>query len=264
MKMIIENMDSQALGRKIRVNVALPEDYNSAHAYPVLYMHDGQNVFDLRHHRVHDWHVNDIADSIHLSWIIVAVDSPDDSLKRFDLYYPWQIHNLETFLPSKNLEKGVVCGGNAHLYADFFVHELIPKIERQYSVQPLRALAGSSLGAITSIYIANEYPIFNYLGLLSPALWFDKDRLLNYAHQTDFTGVHIYISIGTNESSDDNITDFPQIYISQAQILMGILQEKTDSLAYHIDEGGMHDGRSWHQSIHRFIHSYLWHHQLLE
>lgn len=263
MKMIIQNMESQALGRKIRVNVAVPEHYNPAQAYPVLYMHDGQNVFDLRHHRVHDWHVNHIADNMHLSWIIVAVDSPEDSLKRFDLYYPWQIHNLDTFLPSKNLEKGLVCGGNAHMYANFFVHELIPKIEREYSVQPLRALAGSSLGAITSMYIANEYPIFNYLGLLSPAIWFDKDRFLDYCHNIDFAGVHVYLSMGTNENSDDNISDFPQIYITQAQMLICILQDKTCSLTYHVDEGGTHDGRSWHHSMNKFIHSYLAHHQLL-
>lgn len=264
MKMIIEDMQSHYIGRKIRVNVALPEGYDPRANYPILYMHDGQSVFDLLHYPKYDWHINTIFDQLHLQWIIVAIDSPNDRIQRINLYYPWEFQGLENFLPGKRIEKNTTCGGHAGRYVEFFIRELIPKIENLYPSGEVRAMAGASLGAVISLYIANQHPIFDYLGIFSPAIWFDKDRFLNYCQQADYTKAHMYISIGTHETSDDTIPSFPQIYTSQAQELAAILETKTPSFVFRIEENGMHDGPSWHRSMRNFVQTYLSHAHLRE
>lgn len=257
MKMIIEDMQSHYLNRKIRVNVVLPENYERRTSHPVLYLHDGQNMFDLQHHHERDWFINRIFDVLNLNWIIVAVDSPDNLVERVGMYYPWEVEGLENYLPGKRIEKGTISGGHAGKYRQFFVHELIPQVEDSYLVSGVRAMVGSSFAATVSLYIANKHPIFQYLGIFSPAFWFDKDHFLDYCQDSDFSAAHIYMSVGTRETSDDTVADFPEIYVSQARGLAEILGEKAASFVFRIEEDGSHDGRSWHNNMRDFVQTYL-------
>ncbi|HET7234691.1 MAG TPA: alpha/beta hydrolase-fold protein [Longimicrobium sp.] len=160
------------LHRTRRVWVYLPPDYaSSSKRYPVLYMHDGQNVFDDSTSGFGEWGVDETLDSLYAAGdpgiIVVAVDH--GGAKRLDEYSPFI-----------NPRHG---GGEGDAYVDFLARTLKPFIDRRYRTRPGRlstGVAGSSMGGLISLYAALKYPdVFGRAGIFSPALWF-SDR--NYAY----------------------------------------------------------------------------------
>ena len=140
------------LGRTRRVWLYLPPGYAaSKRRYPVLYLQDGQNVFDAATSFAGEWGVDETLDSLHASGdsgvIVVAVDHGGDQRTRE--YMPWQSANAQ--LP----------GGEGAAYADFLVHSLKPFVDAHYRTRPDRAntgIGGSSLGGLISFYAALRYP----------------------------------------------------------------------------------------------------------
>ncbi len=136
------------LGRTRRVWLYLPPDYaTSNHAYPVLYLHDGQNVFDAATSFAGEWGVDETLDSLHAAddpgVIVVAVDN--GGAHRMDEYQPWR---------STDVRFG---GGEGARYVDFIVQTLKPYIDARFRTRPDRVntgIGGSSLGGIISFYAA--------------------------------------------------------------------------------------------------------------
>lgn len=152
------------LGRTRRVWIYLPPDYATSNKrYPVLYMHDGQNVFDAATSYAGEWGVDETLDSLHARGdrgvIVVAADHGGD--RRMHEYSPWV-----------NARHG---GGEGDAYVEFLVKTLKPYIDQKYRTQPDRAntaVAGSSMGGLISYYAALKYPeVFGKAGVFSPAFW---------------------------------------------------------------------------------------------
>jgi predicted alpha/beta superfamily hydrolase len=164
-------------GRPRRVWLYLPADYarQPRRRYPVLYLHDGQNVFDDATSFSGEWGVDEILDRLHASGqdptgcIVVAVDNGGEL--RMDEYIPWL---------STELRKG----GQGGAYVDFLVNTLKPYIDAHYRTRPSAAstgIAGSSLGGLISFYAALRYPrVFGRVGVFSPAFWVCNDSLKAY------------------------------------------------------------------------------------
>ena len=164
--------DMPQLGRARRVWLYLPPDYasNPERRYPVLYMHDGQNVFDEATSYAGEWGVDETLDAMHaageLSLIVVAVDH--GGTRRFDEYSPW--HNAQ------------YGGGVGDEYVDFLVETLKPYVDTNYRTLPDRAntaIAGSSMGGLISFYATLKYPeVFSRAGVFSPAFWVVEDSVM--------------------------------------------------------------------------------------
>jgi len=148
------------------VDVWLPEDYTPTRRYQVLYMHDGQMLFDAKNTwNGQSWHVDRavthlvkagaIADTI-----VVAVWNNGDY--RHAEYFP---QKFLAAMPATQRDgfvaqalKGQPLSDN---YLRFLVEELKPEIDRRYATRPERAstfIAGSSMGGLISVYAMNEYP----------------------------------------------------------------------------------------------------------
>jgi metallo-beta-lactamase class B len=164
------------LGRTRRVWLYLPPDYaTSRKRYPVIYMHDGQNVFDSTTSFAGEWGVDETLDSLHRRGdrgaIVVAVDHGGSH--RLDEYDPW-----------KNPEPKYG-GGEGDEYVEFLVHTLKPYIDAHY--RTLRGprdtgIAGSSMGGLISLYAALEHPeVFGRAGVFSCACWIARSHILAYA-----------------------------------------------------------------------------------
>jgi predicted alpha/beta superfamily hydrolase len=169
-----EDFLSHYLKRPRRLAVYLPPNYE-AHPearYPVLYLHDGQNVFDQATAALGvEWRADETAERLIREGrirplIIVAIESTPE---RIDEFTP---HALGT---DRREAKG-------DLYARFVAEEVKPFIDRTYRTRPGRAdtaVAGSSLGGLISLHIAARYPdIFSMCGAISPALWWQDERML--------------------------------------------------------------------------------------
>jgi predicted alpha/beta superfamily hydrolase len=153
------------LGRTRKVWIYLPPDYaTSGRSYPVLYMHDGQNVFDDSTSYAGEWGVDEALDSLHAAGdpgaIVVAVDNGQQL--RMNEYSPW-----------RHPRHG---GGEGDAYVDFLALTLKPWIDRHFRTRPgpeSTAVMGSSMGGLISLHAALRHPdVFGRVGVFSPSLWF--------------------------------------------------------------------------------------------
>jgi len=163
------------LKRKRRVWIYLPEDYaNSRKRYPVLYMHDGQNVFDDATSYSGEWGVDEFLDSTRMKkCIVVGIDNGGD--KRLNEYCPYDF-SLTGIAANNKTNKGE--GG---LYADFLVKTLKPFIDKRYRTAKDKKntfVAGSSMGGLISLYAALKYPtVFGGVAVFSPAFWISGSKI---------------------------------------------------------------------------------------
>lgn len=159
-----------ALTRKIWIY--LPEGYEkSKEKYPVLYMHDGQDLFDeaTSQGRIGplEWGVDETIDQAKTKCIVVAVAHDEDKLKRVKEYF---YHD--------NPDNADV-EGKKHL--EFIVTTLKPYIDQHYRTLPEKNntfMCGSSMGGLITFYAGLTYPeVFGALGVLSPSIWLDHGNI---------------------------------------------------------------------------------------
>ena len=156
------------LDRFRKVWIYLPPDYNdNTDNYPVLYMHDGQNVFDASTSFSGEWEVDETLNTLHAAGdpgiIVVAVDN--GGTHRIDEYSPW-VH------PTYG-------GGEGEAYMEFMSTTLKPFIDVTYRTLTDRAntaIMGSSLGGLISHYAAVEFQnVYGKIGIFSPSYWFANE-----------------------------------------------------------------------------------------
>ncbi len=153
------------LGRSRRIWLYLPPDYaTTAKTYPVLYMHDGQNLFDDRTAFSGEWGIDEALNAAHAAgdWGCIVVGIDNGGAQRINEYSPFV-----------NAQYG---GGQGDAYLDFIVQTLKPYIDANYRTRPARlstGLMGSSMGGLISLYGGLKFPeVFGRVGVFSPALWF--------------------------------------------------------------------------------------------
>lgn len=191
------------LNRSRRVWLYLPPDYFTTNKnYPVIYMHDGQNLFDNSTSFSGEWQVDETLNNLHQNGdygaIVVGIDN--GGTHRINEYGPWV-----------NSQYG---GGQGHLYMDFIVETLKPYIDANFRTlpqAPYTAMIGSSLGALISTYGQVKFATtFSKVGSFSPAYWFNLNELNEFIQNTNqsLAQSRYYFVAGQNESSTmvQNIT----------------------------------------------------------
>jgi len=161
------------------VIIALPPDYfTAARRYPVLYLQDGQNLFDPETSFIKGcyWDVQTTADRLANEGLIepvigVGVYNTGDA--RMAEYTP---------MPDPNLG-----GGQGELYARLLIEELKPWVDRAYRTldgPEHTGVGGSSLGGLESLYIGLTWPqVFGRLAILSPSAWWARGAILRYVRK---------------------------------------------------------------------------------
>lgn len=186
------------LDRQRRIWLYLPPGYDTSQArYPVLYLHDGQNVFDASTSFAGEWQadetLNRLASEEGLHLIAVAVDNGGK-------------HRLNEYSPWTNDRYG---GGEGADYLRFIVNNLKPYIDSRYRTRPEReytGILGSSMGGLISLYGAIEYQeVFGLAGILSPALWFSEESLAHVARRGRRHPLRFYLMAGREEGQ--NVVD---------------------------------------------------------
>lgn len=161
---LASELDMPGLDRKRKIRLYLPPGYaTSGKRYPVLYMHDAQNLFDNATAYAGEWKVDETMDALSksgkLELIVVGIDNGQD--KRMTELNAW---SSDRFGP-----------GEGEKYMDFIVKTLKPIIDKDYRTLPDRtntAIMGSSMGGLISHYAINQYPqVFSKAGVFSPAYW---------------------------------------------------------------------------------------------
>jgi predicted alpha/beta superfamily hydrolase len=158
-----------------KVWLYLPPNYDtSKENYPVIYMHDAQNLFDDVTSFVGEWGIdetlNDLYKKTGKSFIVVGVENGGE--KRIEEYTPW-----------KHEKYG---GGKGDIYINFLANELKPFIDKNYRTKQeanQTAIIGSSLGGLISFYGGLKHPeVFGKIGALSTSFWF-SDKVNDFAKE---------------------------------------------------------------------------------
>jgi len=240
------------------IRILLPKDYEKTEIrYPVLYVHDGQNCFeDETSYSGHSWGFAEIIRNLKEKGlieelIVVGIDNSD--LRLFE-YSPWENKNEIVIF-----EKFKV-GGMGDLYADYVVNHVKPLIDRKYRTltdYQSSSIAGSSMGAYISCYIASKYPdVFQNVGIFSLSSWFNESDLLDFLRHANLRHDQRYfISIGDKESSDPKIPEFNQIYLNNSRNLKNLLLEKNINDLYYIETHDIHNELAWRKLVPNFL---LW------
>ena len=184
------------LNRTRKIWIYLPPDYEtSTKTYPVIYMQDGQNLFDNLTAFAGEWQVDETLNSLFSQGdygaIVIGIDNGGGS--RIDEYAPWV-----------NTQYG---GGEGDKYMQFMAETLKPYVDANYRTKPQKeynALIGSSLGALISTYGGVKYSgTFSKIGSFSPAYWIVNTELNNYITNStaNLAGMRMYFVAGSNESS---------------------------------------------------------------
>lgn len=190
-KMVKEDFRMTKLNTTRSIWIYLPSDYESStEHYPVLYMHDGQNLFDVLKSYSNEWEVDETMQQLEkegkLKLIIVGIDNSKD-------------RNNE-YTPFVNNKYG---GGKGAEYADFLVNELKPFIDKNYRTKADRAntgIMGSSLGGLISMYIGTEYSnTFGKLGIFSPSFWWSDECYEQVENKGLLENTKIYMNAGLDE-----------------------------------------------------------------
>lgn len=233
-------IDAPQLNRTKKIGIYLPKNYEiSTKKFPVIYMHDGQNLFDSKTSFAGEWNIDETLDSINAQVIVIGIEN--DAEKR-----------MEELSPFKNEKYG---GGKADNYLDFIVSTLKPYVDKNYKTKTNAsntALFGSSLGGLVSFYGALKYPeVFGKVGCFSPSFWFNKQEIFALMEQTKTFKTKVYFLCGNNEGNDDMVKDVNEMnYQINTKRCECKMQNKKV-----IVKGGQHNEKLWREG---FKKAYLW------
>jgi len=234
---------SKVLGNRRDVLVYLPPGYRrfSQRRYPVLYLHDGQNVFDAATSFAGvEWGVDETAQRLIRRkliepLIIVAVANIGE--ERIHEYAPTP-GVIEPKDKPKKRSRGL-----ARIYGQFLIDELKPYIDRKYRTKreaEFTGLGGSSLGGLATLAMGILFPqVFTRLIVMSPSIWWDNFAIYRLVDTVEEKPpLKIWLDTGTNEQGWD-----------RARTLCAALIEKGwqpfDDLQYTEIEGGDHSEAAW-------------------
>ena len=226
--------------------VYLPPGYdapeNAARQYPVLYLNDGQNLFDPETSFIkgRTWQVRESADAaieagqVEPLVIVGIYNTGDRRLAEYTHERDWQMG-----------------GGEADAYGELLVLELMPWIAETYRIQKGRehtGLGGSSLGGLVSLYLGLRYPeVLGRLAIVSPSVWWNHKSILGVLSEAApriKRRPRIWLDVGELEG---------RMMLKDTQLLAGRLRglgwRDDDDLHYERVPGAKHDEESWARRV---------------
>jgi predicted alpha/beta superfamily hydrolase len=224
----------------------LPPDYHeNERRYPVLYMHDGQNLFDDPLSFSGEWHVDETMEALaHEGIEAIVVGITNIAATRFDEYSPF-------FDPRLG-------GGRGDAYLDFVINTVKPRIDADFRTDPRRAstgLLGSSMGGLISLYaFFHDTETFGFAGAMSPSVPFADRALLDDLVRVPPVPGRLYVDVGQQELGDELrdrllLRFFSRRYVSEVRHLIALLRAKGyvlgEDLCYVEDPGGRHHETAW-------------------
>lgn len=227
------------------LRVWLPPGYNAlenaSRAYPVLYLNDGQNLFDrATAFGGVGWQVDETADrlirqEVIAPLIIVGIDNAQG--ERMKEYLPFRSFNPPILRPL------------GKRYPDFLINEVMPFVAQRYRVArgfENSALGGSSLGALISLYTVIKRPeVFGGLLLESPSLFISYRRIVKFSRLVRQWPAKVFLAIGTREAGREDKDR--QVVEDVRELERTLRQAGLDDrrLRVKVDEGATHSEGEW-------------------
>lgn len=224
--------------------IYLPKSYNSSKKkYPVLYMHDGQALFDEATSQGRtgpvEWGVDEAIDKSGKEAIVVAINHNEDKKKRIQEYYI-----------NSNPDFDTVYGNE---YLKFIVKTLKPYIDKNYRTLPDKKntfMSGSSMGGLLTLYAGLLYPdTFGSLGVLSPSVWLDYEN--NYEQikklkpSAKYNAQRYYFYAGGNENRMKPDSSYVEMHNDVNSTVKAMREKIQPEIKIAINPEGRHGPWYW-------------------
>ena len=240
--------DSKELNREVRIYLMLPSNYrNTQKRYPVLYMHDGQNLFDAKTgYKNMTWGILEAFEENPKLPEVIIVGIENGGEKRSDELVPIPFN----FSNIGNPEYGEdTYGGKTDDYLRFIVDTVKPFIDKHYRTYKSpknTGIMGSSFGGVCSAYAAFKYGEYSSrFGCLSNAWYVIQEAMEDLAYKSNLTHVKkFYMDVGDQEGSSALKS---QKYIQSNNKVYEILKEKLEQkkFKYVLAKGAVHNEDAW-------------------
>jgi enterochelin esterase-like enzyme len=227
------------------LRVWLPPGYddakNSGRHYPVLYLNDGQNLFEAAtSYAGVEWQVDETADRLIredavLAMIIVGIDNTGKD-------------RIREYMPHRSMNP-MMLRVQGRYYPDFLIKEVMPFVERNYRVgagPENTGLGGSSLGGLIALYTAMVRPgVIGRLLVESPSLWASHRQAIKESRSVRIWPERIYLGVGTAEagSAERSRTVVDDVRELAAILRRAVLSEKRLRLV--VKDGAGHNEAAW-------------------
>lgn len=226
------------------IMVYLPTSYaeNTLAKFPVVYMHDGQNLFDAgTAFGGNEWKVDETMnagaeDGTIREAIVIGVENTAD--------------RVNELTPTR--DAGTGGGGKADLYLRMIVEEIKPMVDmalRTLTTHDQTAILGSSLGGLVSAYAGvQRADTFGIVGAMSPSTWWDNTMILGQVATMSMKPskpLRVYVDSGDSGASSDDVTNTRAL----AQKFRDVGYVDGQTLDYLVQAGGQHNEIYWSQRL---------------
>lgn len=242
---IIKNFKSKIMKNRRNIRVYLPPSYavETDKYYPVLYVHDGQNVFDaLESYSGQSWNLHQTAEYLIKAEmiediIIIAVDNMGSE-------------RLSEYAHQDGSFQGEKVEGRGLKYQKFFIEELMPFAEKKFRIKSgpeNTALMGSSMGGLVTFNMGLRRPdIFGKLGVVSPSLWWGENDAAAKLKKYDYDGLKSQIWLDTGDA-EGKFMSFTEAVIAE---LKDIQNKDEVDLVYYQAPDAVHSESAWAERVH--------------
>lgn len=239
---IIEAFPIPQLQTERRVWIYLPRSYNRGgnRRYPVLYMQDGQSMFDQATSWEKEWGIDKkleqlTLDAPELEAIVVAIDHGGD-----------ERNNEYNFVVNKEYH----FGGKGKAYASFLAETLKPYIDSHYRTLPEAEhtmIGGSSFGAYISLYTAIRYPTqFSRVVALSFVMWQDNGAIIRFIQEAAVSpNLHVYLSIGEMETEQPELNQIAYEHVAAVHETLLAAGVVDNQVRFDVIPDGTHHESTW-------------------
>lgn len=236
------------INRNTMLHIYLPDNYYQTNErYPVMYMFDGQNLFDDNDATYgKSWGIKAFLDAYDKGFIVVGIECDHNGNERLNEYCPYDIKSRAF----GELE------GRGRIFMEWVIKDLKPFIDREYRTYSFReatGIAGSSMGGLMAFYSVLHYNhIFSKAACLSPSFMICQ-RQLDEEFSTNYISpdTRIYMSFGTNEFKNTKYRNFLLNHYNQLIL-------NNNAYAYvNVIKGGKHNEASWEKE-NKTYYDFLW------
>jgi predicted alpha/beta superfamily hydrolase len=236
----LEQVASPELENRRDIHVYLPPSYaSSGRHYPVIYMHDGQNLFDHAMSFAGEWGVDETMEALaHDGIEAIVVGVPNTGPSRTNEYSPWSDQRLG--------------GGQGDRYVQFLTETLKPLVDSQFRTRRERehtGIAGSSMGGLISLHaFLVRADIYGFAGVMSPSLWFAGGAVFEHVARLERWTGRLYLDTGTAEGRNQ---------VRQTREMVRLLRRRAAhprlQLRYVEDRGAGHNEAAWAARFERAV-----------
>jgi predicted alpha/beta superfamily hydrolase len=233
---VLERVRSPQRHNERDIHVYVPPSYDRSDLrYPVVYMQDGQNLFDPALSFNGEWHVDESIERLSRHGIAaIVVGIPNLGPERCEEYSPFVHRGLG--------------GGDGDAYLAFIIDTVKPIVDRRFRTVCARShtgIIGSSMGGLISLYgFFRRAETFGFAGVMSPSLWFGARQIFDYVARAPVADGRLYLDIGTGEGA---------VVVEDARGMRDLLTRRgyvlDQSLMYVEDAGAPHAEHAWAQRL---------------